>query len=482
MPREDFKSHRTKVTITTSNPEARVAPDQIIYPVPDDISLLSDRPRSEFMASETETQASGSGCSAQTQKTVNTAATSVTAKPTSLILLEEGIKFYNNEQFEDALNSFQAVLKSPSFSRAKVGDHPLVAKALATAGCVYLRQDRHQHAVEAFENSMQMMRRWKEDEANNVKRDGKTAKGSFGEFSLAGMLNNLGTAKSFQGDHRSSLKYYWEALRDAMAEEGGANKTEVAKAYYNIGRISVVEKEYSIALNTLNEALRTEKEVYGKQSMESFDTLTLIGFVHFSTGSFDDAVLAFTEALAVATSTHGSVHGTVARALLHMGMVLETEGDFPEALRCYLTGKQICERMGLAGDDPTMQAAAKGVNDVRRELWRKASPSPSPSPSPSLHAGENTKDTKRNPLDRNPSTSIITTKLPAENKSSQSDDQLTPCVIINKYDPKMVVGEMNPNPLESDDSLERYMSEYREEDDTFWDLDDNSLVEETREI
>jgi tetratricopeptide (TPR) repeat protein len=318
------------------------------------------------VASETATQTSESGCSSQTEKT------GTTAKTATLTHIKNGVGYYKNGNYGNALKSFNSVLKFQMIRRTE-DDNPLLANTLADIGLIYLRQDRHENAVEVFENAVRMMRRSKikhetNDDGENVQTDAP----------LAGVLNNLGTAKFIQGDHQASLECYWEAVKDAMTNDGGSNTKELANSLYNIGRISVLHKDYSMALDTLNKSLRLEKRLHGEKSIEIFDTLSLIGFSYYSTGKFDQAIFVFTDALAVATACLGSVNEKVAVSLINVGMVLEKEGDLDEALRCFSTAREVCKKAGLDEKNGTMHTATRSANDI----LRKSSVVPKPKSSP----------------------------------------------------------------------------------------------------
>jgi tetratricopeptide (TPR) repeat protein len=347
---KDCTSHKTKVTITTQTPKG--ISDQIIYP-----SSSRALPHSGSMGSETGTQASGSGCSAQTQKTGTTTTT-------ALVLNKDGIGYYEKGKYANAMKSFNSFLKSQMLRRAE-DDNPLLAKTLANIGSVYLRQDRYQHAIQSLENAVRMMRRSKRKQETNKNSEQQTIPT---DVPLAGVLNNLGTAKFLKGDHKASLECYWEAVRDAKTYNGRSNKKELANSLYNIGRISVLQKDYPMALKMLNESLCLQKKLHGENSMEIVDTLNFVGFVHYSIGVCDRAVFVFTEALSIVTACFGSVHEKVAVSLINVGMVLEKEGDLDEALRCFSTAHDVCEKVGLNETNTTMYTAIRSANDIRREL------------------------------------------------------------------------------------------------------------------
>ena len=358
------KCHQTKSRITmtsTSTPTSTtttttttIAPYQVIH--------------SHSVAStvEDETQMSGSGCSAQTQQAGTTSAR---------LLILEGIGYHKNKQYAKALQLFNTVLKSQMLHTD--GDHPFLAITLANIGSVYLRQGQYQYAEESLKMALVMIRRLRilfdkrccdeeEEEEEGMMIVPKVP-------SLAGVLNNLGTVKSLQGNHRDSLEYYWGALEDGE-NHGDSTRREISNSLYNIGRISFLLKNYSVALRMLNASLRLEKQLHGEESVKVVDTLHLIGFVYLSSSSstndnnklLDAAMTILTEALLITTTHYGSVHEKVAVSLLNVGMVLEKQGRLEDALRSFNTAHDIFTKLGLTEySNRGMSTAIRSVNDIQ---------------------------------------------------------------------------------------------------------------------
>ena len=350
---KNHTSHKTRVTITT--PAASGIPDQIIYPL-HHLPFSTTTQLQGSVASETGTQASESGCSAQTQKTGTITITE------TLGLIKEGNECYNRGEFASAIKSFKSVLKARMLRMTK-DDDPLVVNMLATIGSIYLRLHQYQPAAESLGKALRMMQQSKIKCETNIDR--KMFKI---DDCLVRVLNDLGTAKFFQGNYRTSLRCYWGATKIAKAQDGGCNKKELANSLYNIGRISVLQKDYSMALKTLNESLLLQKSLQGEKSVEIVDTLNLIGFVLFSTRFFDRAISTFTEALSIVTSNFGPVHEKVAVSLINVGMVLEIECEYKEALRCFSTAEAVCKKVGVTGKNSIMRTAVRSADDIRRQL------------------------------------------------------------------------------------------------------------------
>lgn len=388
-------------------------------------------------------------CSVETEKRG-----SADIAPTIFVTLEKGIEFYENGQYKNALELFITILKSEIPSRGE-SNNILVGDVYANIGLVYLRQGRHQHALEYLEEAIHIMRRAKSDDFTYI---------DYGEKniirpSVAGVLNNIGTAKSLQGDYRGSLEYYWEALRTARAHRG-SNKTEIANSFYNIGRINAMQNNFSFALKALHESLCVQKELYGEEGIEIFDTLSLIGYSHYSVNSSEQAMSMFTEALAIAMVQLGSMHEKVAISLLNISMVLEKNKDFEHAFRCSSSAQHICEKVGLGEENRTMRAAVRSVNGIRQKFFH----------------------VKETGLSRSENEDEECSFFEAERMSCSNHE---PTVNVQMYHHHSKIYRDREDLRMSNKlfGLKGYsdggIEEYRE--DPFWELDNSSIVAESRD-
>ena len=441
-----------------------------------------------------------------------------------LDLIKDGIGYYNDGNFANAMKSFKSVLKSQLIRKSQ-GNDPIVANMLANIGSVYLRLNRYDHAIESFEKAVRMMRRSKaitNDEP--MKQKNNTQQQMIikpTDAPLAWVLNNLGTAWCFKGDYTASLRCYWGAIDDAKTHYGESTTIEIANALYNIGRIGVLQQDYSMALGTLQKSLELETQLHGGKSIEAVDTLNLIGFVHYSTGDFDRAISIFTEALSIVTTRFGSVHEQVAVSLVNVGMVLENEEeDLEEALRCFATAQTVCEKVGLdaRNRNSIMHTAIRSANDIREKIFmiqnnknnvgllskrtkgnnRVASTTEQQdSREPSVHHNRKPHTTRDAPDCNDPSyelrsrgkTNNMTHAMPNHpTKKTFSSDTPTaaPPTPTPTRDPSL---DVRRDGKEVDvqtyaaykDRLksEQAMVEYRE--DPYWEYDDSSMVEEERD-
>ncbi|KAG7360710.1 expressed tetratricopeptide repeat protein [Nitzschia inconspicua] len=313
-------------------------------PGPNRVASSSRSTSSTGVEEDTSTQFSESS-SVQTQQTGTS----------SRLLINEGIAYHKQGQYSMALKSFFSALKSQMIDRSK--DHPFLANTLANIGSTYLRQGRYQQASAALHEAMGMMQR--------LRKHYKTKK-EMSELKLSGVLNNLGTVYFLEGDNKASMEYYREALKDSNAF--GVSKKEVCNALHNIGRLHALQHEWGAAISMLNESLRMEKELYGNHSMAAVDTLNLIGFVHFSTKSYDAATVVFAEALSIVHFNCGLVHEKVATSLLNVGTVLEYQGRLDEAIHTFSTARDVFERIGVDRDHRGARIACESITKIRAVL------------------------------------------------------------------------------------------------------------------
>jgi tetratricopeptide (TPR) repeat protein len=256
-----------------------------------------------------------------------------------------------------ALKSFFSALKSQMLSNSD-DDNVFLANTLANIGSSYLQQGQHMQAADSLKEAMGMMKRLRKRCAR---------KNDMSKIPLAGVLNNLGTVYLLEGDRQVSLEYYHEALKDARY--CGSSKKEVTNALHNIGRVHVLQKDWDEAISVLNESLRLERELYGKDALHVVDTLNLLGFVYFSTKEYDGAMVTFAEALSIVHNKCGLVHEKVATCLLYVGMVMECQGRLEEALSTFNTSRDVFDRVGLSEEKCRgAREASKSIDKISAAL------------------------------------------------------------------------------------------------------------------
>lgn len=299
-------------------------------------------------SSHSETQISESS-SAQTQQTGTSCR----------LLIHEGIAHHERGNYDKALKCFQAALKSQILD-VNAGDHPLVAHTMAMIGSVYLRQGRQFLATESLTEALEMMQRLRKH--CHTQEDQR-------KLPLVGILNNLGTVASLQGDLNASLDFHQAAIQDALLL-GGFCK-DVANALHNIGRILMLQQDWETALSILTESLQVEEELYGRDNLSVVDTLNLLGFVQFSLKALGEALVTFAEALSIVRENNGLIHEQVAISLMNVGMVMERQGRLRDACKSFDTALDVLQQVGWSEQHPTVRTLTKTIERIGQAPRRR---------------------------------------------------------------------------------------------------------------
>lgn len=275
-------------------------------------------------------------------------------------LVQTGVEEHRNGDFDEAVKSFQAALKGELLHYG--GDHPSIAHTLGNIGAVFLRQGKLTQASEALRKSLEIKEQLRAKCENDEERR---------NIPVADVLNNLGNLACLQGNFTQSMQFYRQNLRELRGRE--IPDKDLANALHNIGRLHVIRHEWDAASSILAQCQKVEEDIYGPKSLEMADTLELLGYVHLTNKCLDNAMIAFSDALAIHQRHLGAVHENVATALINVAMVMEALGNLRHARQTYETARDVFASVGA--DEAThlgFQAAKRGhKNLVARIRYEK---------------------------------------------------------------------------------------------------------------
>lgn len=264
-------------------------------------------------------------------------------------LIESGVNYYNEGDFEKASKAFTTALKT---QRVSVGDNDIcIALTLGNLGSVYLQQNNLDEAERVLHESLDIKKR--------------VAPGMI----VADTLNNLGNCANLRGEYEASLIFYEEALEDIRAKKVG--HPEEINAYFNIGRLEIQRQHWTKAMMALNDACRLAREHYGTNHVFVAQTLDLIGFVQLSTSKMDSSMVSFTGALAIYRRLYGPLHFEVANSLFNVGMVREAKGDLADAWEAYTTARDLYARLGTEHDNPGYITVRRSIANVEKAIAKQ---------------------------------------------------------------------------------------------------------------
>lgn len=264
-------------------------------------------------------------------------------------LIESGVNYYNEGEFEKALKAFTTALKT---QRVSVGDNDIcIALTLGNLGSVFLQQNNLDEAERVLQESLDIKKR--------------AAPGMI----VADTLNNLGNCANLRGEYEISLIFYEEALEDIREKKG--RRDDEINALFNIGRLEIQREHWTKAMISLNEACRMAREHYGTNHVFVAQTLDLMGFVQLSTSKMDASMVSFTGALAIYRRLHGPMHIEVANSLFNVGMVREAKGDLADAWEAYTTARDLYSRLGTDHEHHGYATVRRSIANVEKTIAKQ---------------------------------------------------------------------------------------------------------------
>lgn len=264
-------------------------------------------------------------------------------------LIESGVNYYNEGEFEKALKAFSTALKTQRANGSN--DDICVALTLGNLGSVYLQQNNLVEAERVLQESLEIKK--------------KIAPSMI----MADTLNNLGNCANLRGEHEASLIYYEDALDDIRSKNG--RRPDEINALFNIGRLEIQRQHWTKALIALNEACRMARDHYGTNHVFVAQTLDLMGFVQLSTNKMDSSMVSFTGSLAIYRRLYGPLHVEVANSLFNVGMVREAKGDYADAWEAYTTARDLYSRLGTEHEHPGFATVRRSIANIEKTIAKQ---------------------------------------------------------------------------------------------------------------
>jgi tetratricopeptide (TPR) repeat protein len=191
-------------------------------------------------------------------------------------------------------------------SAAYIGDRGAEAHALTNLGLVHLRQGRHGHAADHFEQALTHFR-----ETNDTAGEARA-------------LGNLGLIHFRQGRYAQAVDHYRQAL--TLFREGGDQVNE-ARALGELGVVYGRQGHYAPATTHLRQGLALFRMI-GDATGEA-TTLADLGVAHLRQGYYTQAANHLLEGLILFRET-GDRFGQ-AHALTDLGVVHRRQGHYTQA-------------------------------------------------------------------------------------------------------------------------------------------------------
>lgn len=222
------------------------------------------------------------------------------------LLNRQGNVLARQGQFDHAMENHREALRILKECCGEEVKNPLVSQTLIQIGAVYYKE----------RNSLQTIQK---------NRDG------YSTFIESGMLEVIGRAHEDRGSYRMAIAFFEEKLHCLDDSENSQELEQVAETLNSLGMLSCRAGMYLEAIDYYDRALAIQMKL-GCDDVQLAMARVLAGSVQYSLGNFKKALKLFEDAIRTLRDIVGKEQETVAATLFHMGVVRVALYDFDEAM------------------------------------------------------------------------------------------------------------------------------------------------------
>jgi tetratricopeptide (TPR) repeat protein len=207
----------------------------------------------------------------------------------------------------------------------KIKFHRGMGNAYQYLGNTYFVAGQYSAAMENYQKALAI--------GKSLEKEG------FSSFLRSRAVGGIANVCNIEGNYKSALKYYAEAL--SIAEKAG-DKEGLATHLGNIGTVYKDQADYSKALDFFLRALRMNQEL--KSNLDISRDLGNIGSIYFRQGDYPKALDYYHKALEI-DEPAGNKAG-VARQQANLGCVYLQQGEYDNALAYFTKALNTLEALG----------------------------------------------------------------------------------------------------------------------------------------
>ena len=226
------------------------------------------------------------------------------------VLYEQGVHQFEQQAYQDALSSFQAVLDLAT----QVGDRGYVALSLNQIALTYFTQGKYEQALNRYQLALE---EWEELAVSHTDTDVVDDI----RYNRAFTLTGIGRSLRKRGDYELARSRFDEAL-SIHTELGSRRGRAIVQS--EIAGILITQGENEAALRILEEALESVRDI---DAVGENHILNHIGVAYYSSGDEERALAYYEQALAVEHIDEASELTT----LINIANVYNTQGNLQAA-------------------------------------------------------------------------------------------------------------------------------------------------------
>ena len=225
-------------------------------------------------------------------------------------LVQEGMQFLNQGEYDEALKSFEEAIE-------RGGENPEVfCYAYFGIGKVYMAQERYKDALENYEKVIKLA------QENN-----------FQEL-LATSFNDIGLIYRSMRIYDKALESCQNALAVGLNVYGEKHQS-TATFYNSIGSVYYLMGVFDKALESYQNGLNIILELFGEKHQSIATFYNSIGLVYYSMGVFDKALESYQDGLNIILELFGEKNLLTAAPYDGIGTVYYSIGEYDKALEFY---------------------------------------------------------------------------------------------------------------------------------------------------
>lgn len=284
-------------------------------------------------------------------------------------LYKIGIAYFSQNRFAPALEAFQQSLAI----RTELADKPAILDSLRNIGTLQRLLGNTERSLEALHQAESLLPEVKERSARAAIFNGLgltyrtmgnlvTAL-SYAQQALqlyeqendkravAGMQTNIGNIYLAQGDYDFALDY---ARKSLATSEAIKDQSLIAIAQNNLGNIHFVRGDYRLAMDFYQKSLQLKEETNDLPGITN--TLSNIGRIYYRQGDFDKALSYFTRSIEGKKSLNDKAG--IAAVLVNLGLIHREKNELEKALNCFQ------ESLQLAKETRNLEAVSESLNNL----------------------------------------------------------------------------------------------------------------------
>ncbi len=305
-------------------------------------------------------------------------------------LNKQGLSFYLNGQYGDALPLFERALE---IRKKVLGENdPDTANSLNNLASLYKAQVDYDKALPLYKRALAIYEKTlgkdHPDTANslnnlallyNNQRDYDKAlplcqralairEKALGEDhpDTAISLNNVAGLYDNRGEYDKALPLYKRAL--AIREKAlGENHPDTATILNNLASLYDAQGNYGAALPLYKRALAMREKALGKNHPDTANSLNNLALLYKAQGDYDKALPLYQRTLAIREKTLGQDHPSTANSLNNLALLYDTQGNYGAALPLLERAVKIAEEK-LGADHPTSRLYRENLQRVRDKI------------------------------------------------------------------------------------------------------------------